>query len=73
MVPLETRFKRRLLLDNLLVNALKFSPPYVTVEVSLHRHGHQLTLLLHDQGPGIATRVYPDTNQSSNPKNPSQV
>ncbi len=44
----------RLLLDNLLVNALKFSPPNATVEVSLHQHGHQLTLLLRDQGPGIA-------------------
>jgi len=44
----------RLLLDNLLVNALKFSPPHATVEVSLHQHGPQLTLLLRDQGPGIA-------------------
>lgn len=44
----------RLLLDNLLVNALKFSPPNATVEVSLHQHGPQLTLLLRDQGPGIA-------------------
>jgi two-component system OmpR family sensor kinase len=44
----------RLLLDNLLVNALKFSPPNATVEVSLHQHGHQLTLLLRDQGCGIA-------------------
>ena len=44
----------RLLLDNLLVNALKFSPPNATVEVSLHQHGPQLTLLVRDQGPGIA-------------------
>ena len=44
----------RLLLDNLLVNALKFSPLNATVEVSLHQHGPQLTLLVRDQGPGIA-------------------
>jgi len=47
----------RLLLDNLLVNALKFSPLNASVEVSLHQHGGQVTLLLRDHGPGIAPEL----------------
>jgi two-component system OmpR family sensor kinase len=44
----------RLLLDNLLGNALKFSPQNATVELSLHQHGEALVLLLRDHGPGIS-------------------
>jgi len=44
----------RLLLDNLLGNALKFSPADAEVEVSLQGDDHGLTLLVRDHGPGIA-------------------
>lgn len=44
----------RLLLDNLLGNALKFSPPDTAIEMRIVRQGQSVTLLLRDQGPGIA-------------------
>ena len=44
----------RLLLDNLLLNALKFSPPNSTVALGIHQHPGEVILLLRDQGPGIA-------------------
>ena len=44
----------RLLLDNLLLNALKFSPPNSTVALSIHQHPGEVILLLRDQGPGVA-------------------
>jgi signal transduction histidine kinase len=44
----------RLLLDNLLLNALKFSPPNSMVALGIHQHHGEVTLLLRDQGPGIA-------------------
>jgi signal transduction histidine kinase len=44
----------RLLLDNLLGNALKFSPENAVVEMRLLRDEQHLTLLLRDHGPGIA-------------------
>ncbi|MDD3937058.1 HAMP domain-containing sensor histidine kinase [Rhodoferax sp.] len=44
----------RLLLDNLLGNALKFSPPNTSVELSIHQQGDAVILLLRDHGPGIA-------------------
>ena len=44
----------RLLLDNLLGNALKFSPPNASVELSIHQQGEAVILLLRDRGPGIA-------------------
>ena len=43
----------RLLLDNLLGNALKFSPPDSVVTLSLRREGPGVTLELRDHGPGI--------------------
>ena len=46
-----------LLLDNLLGNALKFSPAQGVVEVSVRRDGHQVTLLVRDHGPGIAPEL----------------
>lgn len=39
--------------DNLLDNALKFSPPGGTVQVSLERAGEAVRLLVRDQGPGV--------------------
>jgi two-component system OmpR family sensor kinase len=44
----------RLLLDNLLGNALKFSPPGGIVKMSLSQQGQGITLELRDNGPGIA-------------------
>jgi signal transduction histidine kinase len=47
----------RLLLDNLLGNALKFSPPDSLVEVSLSQQAQTVVLLLRDHGPGIAPEL----------------
>jgi two-component system, OmpR family, sensor kinase len=44
----------RLLLDNLLGNALKFSPPCTIVEMGLREEALGLTVLVRDHGPGIA-------------------
>ena len=44
----------RLLLDNLLLNALKFSPPNSTVTLGIHQHHSEVILLLRDQGTGVA-------------------
>jgi signal transduction histidine kinase len=44
----------RLLLDNLLGNALKFSPPNTSVALSIHQQGEAVILLLRDHGSGIA-------------------
>ncbi len=43
----------RILLDNLLVNALKFSPPDSIVEVSIQEEQQSVIWLLRDRGPGI--------------------
>lgn len=43
----------RLLLDNLLGNALKFSPPNALVELSIQQQGEAVILLIRDHGPGI--------------------
>jgi signal transduction histidine kinase len=40
-------------LENLISNAIKFSPPQAVVNVSLKREGHQLKIAVADQGPGI--------------------
>ena len=47
----------RVLLDNLLGNALKFSPTDAVVEVCLQQQDHTVTLLLRDHGPGIAPEL----------------
>jgi signal transduction histidine kinase len=44
----------RLLLDNLLGNALKFSPNNATVDLSIREQEDVVILLLRDRGPGIA-------------------
>jgi two-component system, OmpR family, sensor kinase len=47
----------RLMLDNLLGNALKFSPPDTVVEMRIVHQGQSVTLMLRDYGPGIATEL----------------
>lgn len=48
------------ILDNLMSNALKFSPPSGTVWVSLEDEGHSLTLRVKDEGAGMSAA---DVNQ----------
>ncbi len=42
------------LIDNLVDNAIKYSPPHATVSVRLERQGAQAVLQVRDRGPGIA-------------------
>ncbi len=46
-------------LNNLIGNAVKFSPPGSTVEVSLVACGDRFRLSVHDQGPGIPPEEQP--------------
>lgn len=41
------------MLDNLVSNAIKFSPPETTVRLSVERRADMLRLAVEDQGPGI--------------------
>jgi two-component system sensor histidine kinase/response regulator len=43
-------------LNNLIGNALKYSPPQTTVEVSVRREGEEVLLAVRDEGPGIPAR-----------------
>ncbi|MCC5806773.1 MAG: hypothetical protein JJU00_10640 [Opitutales bacterium] len=43
----------RQIVDNLVSNALKFSPPETTVQVSLSQHGNSWRFAVNDEGPGI--------------------
>jgi two-component system sensor histidine kinase QseC len=45
------------LIDNLVENAIKYSPPQAVVRVSLMRVAGQALLLVEDQGPGIAPEL----------------
>lgn len=47
------RDRVHLILDNLLTNAVKFSPPGGTISINATHDGHTLTLHVCDQGPGI--------------------
>jgi signal transduction histidine kinase/CHASE2 domain-containing sensor protein len=47
------------LTDNLVSNALKYSPEGSTVEVSVFPSGGKVTLRVHDQGPGIPDDALP--------------
>jgi two-component system OmpR family sensor kinase/two-component system sensor histidine kinase QseC len=47
----------RLLLDNLLGNALKFSPPNTIVAVGIHQQRQEVTFVLRDHGPGISPEL----------------
>ena len=42
------------LLDNLVDNALKYSPTEAPVEILVHRQGAQVVLAVRDRGPGVA-------------------
>jgi len=46
------------LIDNLLENAIKYSPPGSSVTVSLHAERSQAVLHVSDQGPGIAPELH---------------
>ncbi|MET0179195.1 MAG: stimulus-sensing domain-containing protein, partial [Novosphingobium sp.] len=41
-------------IDNLVDNALSFSPPDGTVTIAVVRHGHRVELSVSDEGPGVA-------------------
>jgi signal transduction histidine kinase len=43
----------RQVLDNLISNAVKYSPPRQSVEVALARHGDEVLLTITDHGPGM--------------------
>ncbi|MDH3639891.1 MAG: ATP-binding protein, partial [Gammaproteobacteria bacterium] len=45
-------------MDNLLSNAAKFSPPGGTVEISVSRHNGSLRVAVSDQGPGIPAEAH---------------
>lgn len=47
------RFLLRDLIDNLIDNAIRYSPPGAMVTVSCHENGPQKTLTVEDNGPGI--------------------
>ena len=47
----------RLMLDNLLGNALKFSPPDTVVDMRIVHQDQGVTLMLRDDGPGIAPEL----------------
>jgi two-component system, OmpR family, sensor kinase len=47
----------RVLLDNLLGNALKFSPENSVVNMRIYQQAGTVTLLLRDHGPGIASQL----------------
>lgn len=43
-----------LVIDNLLSNAVKFSPPHGTIHIQASRRKREVTLVVSDEGPGIA-------------------
>ena len=43
-----------ILLENLLSNAIQYSRPHGTVQISVHPDGERVTVTVHDEGPGIA-------------------
>jgi len=47
--------KVRVMLDNLVSNAIKFSPPGGTIRISAVRQGEHIELNVADDGPGIAS------------------
>jgi two-component system sensor histidine kinase GlrK len=46
--------KVRVMLDNLVSNAIKFSPAGGTIRIAAGKHGDQIELDVSDEGPGIA-------------------
>ena len=46
--------KLRVMLDNLVSNAIKFSPADATIRIAARRHGEHVEIDVIDEGPGIA-------------------
>lgn len=46
--------KLRVAIDNLLANAIDFSPPGGVIELAARRDGALLRIVCRDQGPGVA-------------------
>jgi len=63
--------KLRVMLDNLMSNAIKFSPPGGTITIAARAGGAQLTLDVADEGPGIPpadrVRVFDPFYQGAQP------
>ena len=53
--------KQRILqvLDNLISNAIKFSPPHAQVEIDVEQHAKRLRVSVTDHGPGITEEFLP--------------
>ena len=51
--------KLRIILDNLMSNAIKFSPPGGTVSIAARTNGAHLELDVGDEGPGVAPAERP--------------
>jgi len=47
------------IVSNLIHNAIKFTHPHDRIEVSLRRHGHEVTIRVRDTGIGIAPEMLP--------------
>ncbi len=64
--------KLRVMLDNLMSNAIKFSPPGGTITIAARADGAQLTLDVADEGPGIPpadrVRVFDPFYQGAQPE-----
>lgn len=52
------QFALEILIQNLLSNASKYSPPKGCIRLSLEKHGDKLILMVEDSGPGIAEQEY---------------
>ena len=48
----------RAMLDNLIDNALRYSPPGTKIDIDLVTHGDQATLTVSDNGPGIPNDLH---------------
>ncbi len=51
--------KLKIIISNLLSNALKFSPQNGTIGLSLYSHKNIIEFIVEDQGPGIAKDIQP--------------
>lgn len=64
--------KLKIIISNLLSNALKFSPQNGTIGISLFSQDNKIELIIEDQGPGIPKKIQPfifnDFYQGNNSK-----